>query len=60
MPTLLATGINSQFLKDYDTAVKSFLIPAGVEKENFEFMWKDAIYGLENPENLALWVQASE
>jgi hypothetical protein len=46
LPTLLATGINSQYLKDYDTTVNSFLMPAGVEKENFEFMWKDPMYGL--------------
>lgn len=59
LPTLIGTGINSQFLPNSSSAINSLLAPAGVENENFDFLWSDPSYGMSNPENLGEWAQAA-
>ena len=49
LPTLLGTGINSQFLPDKTSAVNALLRPSEIEQENLDFLWSDPSFGLSSP-----------
>lgn len=59
IPTLLGSGINQQFLTNSSSLFSSILSPAGVSKDNTEFMWSDPAYGFYDKENLGVWAQAA-
>ena len=59
LPTLLGTGINSQFLPNKTVATDSLFLPSGVQVENIDFLWSDPSFGLSSPVNLGEWVQAA-
>ena len=49
MPTLLGTGINSQYLTDINAAINSLFKPAGIDSSNYYFLWEDPQYGMSDP-----------
>lgn len=55
IPTLLGSGINQQFLTNSSVLYSSLLSPAGVSKDNTDFLWSDPAYGLSDKENLGFW-----
>lgn len=59
IPTLLGSGINQQFLTNSSALYSSLLSPAGITKDNSEFMWSDPAYGFYDKENLGVWATAA-
>jgi hypothetical protein len=59
IPTLLGSGINSQFLVNSSALYSSLLAPASIPKDNTEFMWSDPAYGFADKENLGTWATAA-
>jgi hypothetical protein len=49
LPTLLGTGINSQFLPNKTAAVASLLVPAEIDEANHDFLWGDPSFGMGSP-----------
>ena len=59
IPTLLGSGINQQFLANSSALYSSLLSPAGIAKNQTDFMWNDPRFGLSDEENLGVWAQAA-
>lgn len=56
---MIAQGINSQYLPDFNTAYLNVLQPAGISHENSKFIFEDVGFGLKDKNNLQYWVKAA-
>lgn len=59
VPTLIGSGVNQQFLANSSVAYSAFLAPAGISRDNGDFIWSDPAYGLFDKENLGFWSEAA-
>lgn len=57
--TVIGQGVSSQYLADYQTAYLELFQPAGISKENSEFLWNDTAYGFKDKNNIKYWVEAA-
>lgn len=56
--TAIGRGINSQYLKDFQSIYETLLKPAGISKANAKFIHEDVSFGMNYTDNFQYWVRA--